>query len=104
MNYESLPLGPPWTELRARRLKQAEEFLLGKGPRPQHESDLLDVFRYATLQRKRKIAVSLRMDEWVIGITKAISKKHGVGYLHCYKLWIEDGIRRALEEGLKAKE
>ncbi len=54
--------------------------------------------------RKRRKLISLRVDEYLLGLTKEVARQHELSYQAVIRLWIEEGLRRAIREGSEDSE
>jgi hypothetical protein len=41
----------------------------------------------------------LRVDEYLLELTQEVARQHGLRYQGVIRLWIEEGLRRAIQEG-----
>ena len=80
-----------------------EWFHNGSGPRPERPEDPLQPFRDAT-ERRRKRLISMRVDEDLLDLTKELARQHGLRYQVVFRLWIQEGLRRAIREGVEDPE
>ena len=71
---------------------------MGTGPPVERPEDPLRPYREAHPGRRRKL-ISLRVDEYLLALTQEVARQHGLRYQAVLRLWIEEGLRRALLEG-----
>jgi len=76
-------------------------FQKGSGPDVERPEDPLRPYRDAAKgkSRRRKL-ISLRVDEHLLELTKEVAHQHELRYQVVIRLWIEEGIRRAIREGV----
>lgn len=74
-------------------------FRTGSGPPVQAPDDPLRPYREAHASRRRKL-ISLRVDEHLLELTQEVARQHGLRYQAVIRLWIEEGLRRAILEGV----
>ncbi len=94
--------GSPWSGETRRHEEALERWFQGgcSGPAPQRSRpDVLDPFRDVWVGRPKKL-VSIRLDEWLLALVKAMAAQAGTPYQEILRTWMEEGLRRALEEGL----
>ena len=60
---------------------------------------MLEPFRDAWLAQPKKL-VSIRLDEWLLLLVKQMAAQTGLRYQEILRGWLEEGLRRAIEEGL----
>ena len=53
---------------------------------------------------RRKQPISLRLDGWIIELTKRMAQQHEMPYQAILRIWIEEGLRRAVLEGAEEEE
>jgi len=58
----------------------------------------LQPYRDARPSRRRKL-ISLRVDEYLLELTQEVARQHGLRYQAVIRLWIAEGLRRAILEG-----
>ena len=73
-------------------------FQAGSGPPLERPDDPLRPYRDAHPERRRKL-ISLRVDEYLLDLTREVARQHGLRYQTVLRLWIEEGLRRAIQEG-----
>ena len=66
-------------------------------------NDPLKLYQDA-LPRKRRKLISLRVDEYLLELTKEVARQHELSYQAVIRLWIEEGLRRAIREGTEDPE
>jgi predicted DNA binding CopG/RHH family protein len=49
--------------------------------------------------KTRKRLISIRVDEELLDLTKELARQHGMPYQAVIRVWIEEGLRRAIREG-----
>ena len=74
-------------------------FQAGSGPALERPDDPLRPYRDAHPGRRRKL-ISLRVDEYLLELTQEVARQHGLRYQAVLRLWIEEGLRRAIREGV----
>ena len=77
-------------------------FQTGAGPAVDRPEDPLRPYRDVTKgkSRRRRKLISLRVDQHLLELTKEIARQHELRYQVVIRLWIEEGIRRAIREGV----
>ena len=50
--------------------------------------------------KRRKRPISLRIDEVFLELTKELARQHDLRYQVVIHQWIEEGLRRAIREGV----
>lgn len=101
MSLAGVRFGSPWAGETREHEIALERWLRGgcKGPAPQRSRpDVLDSFRDAWNAQPKKL-VSIRMDEWLLALVKEMASQTGMPYQEILRGWMEEGLRRALEEG-----
>jgi hypothetical protein len=73
-------------------------FQTGTGGPTARPDDPLQPYRDGKPRRRRK-AIFLRVDEYLLALTQEVARQHGLRYQAVMRLWIEEGLRRALVEG-----
>ena len=73
-------------------------FQTGSGPSLERPDDPLRPYRDAHPKRRRKL-ISLRVDEYLLALTQEVARQHGLRYQAVIRLWVEEGLRRAIREG-----
>ena len=73
------------------------------GPAPAAPFDLLEPFREAWGYQPKK-PISLRVDQWLLALVKEMAVKTQTPYQEIFRIWLEDGMRRALKDGLETTE
>jgi hypothetical protein len=68
----------------------------GTAPR-RSRPDVLEPFRDAWLAQPKKM-VSIRLDEWLLVLVKEMASQAGMPYQEILRVWMEEGLRRALED------
>lgn len=94
--FRNIPLASPVDPATEERLRASLAFLTGQGGPP--TPDVLEAFRRG--RRSRKL-ISIRIDVWMLDLTKAVAKRHRMGYQHVVRMWIEQGLRRSVEGARK---
>ena len=74
-------------------------FQKGSGPPVESPDDSLRPYRDAHHSRRRRL-ISLRVDEYLLELTQEVARQHGLRYQAVIRLWIEEGLRRAIREGV----
>lgn len=74
-------------------------FQKGTGGLAQRPGDPLQPYRDATTRRRKRL-ISLRVDEDLLEFTREVARQHGLRYQQVIRLWIEEGLRRAIREGI----
>ena len=96
--------GSPWPREKRLYFEALGNFLRGAGgPIPERVPDPLTPFREASRGQQKK-PISLRLDGWTIELTKMMAKQHEMPYQAILRIWIEEGLRRALQEGVQEEE
>ncbi len=49
---------------------------------------------------RRRRLISLRVDEPLLALTQEVARQHGLRYQAVIRLWIAEGLRRAIREGV----
>ena len=75
-------------------------FQKGSGPPVERPEDPLRPYRDLHPSRRRKL-ISLRVDEYLLELTQEVARQHDLRYQAVIRLWIEDGLRRAIREGVE---
>ncbi len=70
----------------------------GTGPPVGRPEDPLQPYRDAHPNRRRKL-ISLRVDEYLLELTREVARQHDLRYQAVIRLWIAEGLRRAILEG-----
>jgi hypothetical protein len=70
-----------------------------RGPLPARPWDPLYAYR-ETFGRRRKKPISVRIDAWVLDLIKAMADQHGMGYQTVLRMLAEEGLSRAMREGV----
>jgi len=70
----------------------------GSGPPVERPEDPLRPYRDGHPRQRRK-PISLRVDEYLLELTQEVARQHGLRYQAVIRLWIEEGLRRAIREG-----
>jgi len=79
----------------------SEWFLAGRpGPAPSQPLDLLEPFRAAWGDPPKR-PISIRVDEWLLALTREMARQLQMPYQEVIRVWMEEGMRRALDEGLR---
>ncbi len=95
----NLSLGSPWPERVRQRRKLFDEYLQGKVPLPPPEPDPLAPFRHPDYKRHARKLISIRLEDWMIDIARGVAAQHDLDYQQVLRIWIEEGVRRSVEEG-----
>lgn len=96
--------GSPWPPEKRLYIEALGNLIRGGGGAvPSPPPDPLVPFREAWNGR-RKQPISLRLDGWVIELTKMMAQQHEMPYQGILRIWIEEGLRRAVIEGADEKE
>jgi uncharacterized protein (DUF4415 family) len=74
-------------------------FQTGSGPPFERPEDPLRPYRDAKGERRKKL-ISLRVDQDLLELAKEVARQHELRYQAVLRLWIEEGIRRAIREGV----
>ena len=69
----------------------------------QPPEDPLQPFRDAATTSRRRL-ISIRVDEDLLSLTKELARQHGFPYQAVIRVWIEEGLRRAIREGNEGPE
>jgi uncharacterized protein (DUF4415 family) len=77
-----------------------EWFERGTGPAAERPEDPLRPFRDASKGKSRRKLISLRLDHHLLELTKEVARQHDLRYQAVIRLWIEEGLRRAIREGV----
>jgi hypothetical protein len=94
------PVSPEWRAyFRALRAWSKH----GSPPAGKAPEDPLRPFRDATGKRPRR-PISLRVDEVFLELTKELARQHGLRYQVVIRERIEEGLRRAIREGVEDPE
>ena len=75
-------------------------FHTGSGPPVEAPDDPLRPYREAHPGRRRKL-ISLRVDEYLLKLTQEVALQHDLRYQAVIRLWIAEGLRRAIREGVE---
>jgi len=78
-------------------------FQTGSATRPKLPEDPLQPFRDSSDKRRKRL-ISLRMDEDLLALSKELARQHGLRYQVVLRLWIQEGLRRAIREGVEDPE
>ena len=72
---------------------------------PTHRTsdDPLRAFVDATAKTRKRL-ISIRVDEELLDLTKELARQHGMPYQAVIRVWIEEGLRRAIREGARERE
>ena len=98
---QKIRFGSPWPQEKRLYFEAFGNLLRGaSGPIPERPSDPLTPFREAWRGQQKK-PISLRLDGWIIELTKVMAKQHEMPYQAIFRIWIEEGLRRALQEGVQ---
>ena len=89
------PEPPEW---RAYYSAIRRRFENGTGQPIEPPNDPLRAFVDATA-RSRKRLISIRLDEDLLVLTKELARQHRLPYQAVIRVWIEEGLRRAIREG-----
>ena len=73
----------------------------GSGPPIKRPDDPLQPFLDATTTTRRRL-ISIRVDEDLLNLTKELARQHDLPYQAVIRIWIEEGLRRAIREGAGA--
>ena len=98
----SVRFGSPWSGAEREHEEALEQWFQSGcgGPAPQRaRPDVLEPFRDAWLAQPKKL-VSIRLDEWLLLLVKQMAAQTGLRYQEILRGWLEEGLRRAIEEGL----
>lgn len=92
--------GSPWpSETRKYHEAIGEWFRTGSGPVvPDRPPDPLRPYRDARREQPKQ-PISMRVDTWVLELTKQMARQHRMPYQQIFRIWIQEGLRRALREG-----
>ena len=74
----------------------------GSGLPPEPPDDPLRPFVEATGKatgKTRRRLISIRVDEEFLALTKELARQHRMPYQVVIRVWIEEGLRRAIREG-----
>jgi len=71
--------------------------------RPGRPEDPLEPFRDAKVKHRKRL-ISIRVDEDLLELTKELARQHGLRYQAVLRLWIQEGLRRAIREGVEDPE
>ena len=52
--------------------------------------------------RRPKKPISLRVDEWLLDLTKEMARQHRMRYQELIRLFIREGLRKAMGEAAKS--
>lgn len=78
-----------------------EQWIQGCGKLPaRRPEDILEPFRDAEGKRSKRL-ISIRVDEHLLALTKEVARQHDLRYQAVIRLWIEEGLRRAIHEGVE---
>ena len=75
----------------------------GSGRAPKPPENALRPFRDAKGTGPKK-PISLRIDEDLLELTKELARQHGLPYQAVIRVWIEEGLRRSIREGVEDPE
>ena len=75
----------------------------GAAPPGKPPEDPLRPFRDATGKRPKR-PISIRIDEVSLELTKELARQHDLRYQAVIRVWIEEGLRRAIREGIEDPE
>lgn len=96
--------GSPWPPEKQRYIEALGNLLRGSGDFiPKRPPDPLTSFRETWYGRKKQ-PISLRLDGWIIELTKMMAKQHEIPYQTILRIWIEEGLRRAVQDGIQEEE
>ena len=95
------PPEPP--EWRAYFSSIRQWFENGSGKPIKPPDDPLQPFRDATTTSRKRL-ISIRVDEDLLNLTKELARQHGLPYQAVIRVWIEEGLRRAIREGAEDPE
>ena len=70
----------------------------GEGPPPQPPDDPLKPLK-DTGGRKAKRLIGIRVPGWLVDLTKEMARQHQTHYQEIFRLWLEQGLARALGLG-----
>ena len=99
-DFSKLPLASPLAKEQGSHRQAVEDWLAGKGPRPAQQTDAIRALQMAFHGTAKRL-VSLRLDEWIIALTKEVARQHDLRYQGVLRQWIIQGLRRAIDEGEK---
>ena len=94
------PDPPEWSAYYA---SVRHRFESGSGPPIKRPDDPLQPFRDANESGPRK-PISIRVDHDLLALTKELARQHGLPYQVVIRVWIEEGLRRAIRGGAAANE
>lgn len=69
----------------------------GSGPIVDRPPDLLAPFRDGQPEGRKKL-ISLRVDEYLLELTKEVARQHQMRYQAVIRQWIQEGLCRAMRE------
>ena len=95
------PPEPP--EWRAYYAAIRQWFESGSGRPTEPPDDPLRAFVDATAKTRKRL-ISIRVDEELLDLTKELARQHGMPYQAVIRVWIEEGLRRAIREGARERE
>jgi hypothetical protein len=75
----------------------------GSGSPSEPPDDPLRAFVDATAKTRKRL-ISIRVDEGLLQLTKELASQHGMPYQAVIRVWIEEGLRRAIREGAEETE
>ena len=97
-----MKFGSPYSKERQEFIEAAQEwFSTRNGPLPRAKPDILEPFITAFRGVKKK-QISIRVDGWMIELTKLMAKQHQMPYQKIFQIWMADGLRRAVKEGIES--
>ncbi len=99
--------GSPWAPEWRDYFRELDDWFFGGrgGSAPEGPLDVLEPFRQAWGHPPPpKRLVSIRVDEWLLALVKEMGRQVGMPYQEIVRIWMEDGMRRALTDGLREPE
>jgi hypothetical protein len=97
--WECVPrFGSPWSPEEQKWFEHVKAALESGGFPPAPPHDPLQPYHKAA-REQRKRAVCIRLEPWLIDLVKAMARQHEMPYQQILRLWMYEGLRRALREG-----
>jgi len=62
--------------------------------------DVLHPFRMAFHGVPRQ-SITIRMDVWMLELAREVARRYSLDYQRVLRMYVEQGLRRAMEEGAK---
>ena len=90
--------GSPWSPEKRAYLEGLKPWFDGEGPPPLRPDDPLKPYRDAASDEPKTL-ISMRVEGWLLKLVKEMGKQHEMPYQQLLRIWMHEGLGRAILEG-----